>query len=515
MTKQELLNRYIAYYSRAPKGPKTKGSGGSYKSYLNVLPFWEIDNILGDWFVVKVENSKFYETFDPANKGKNHSTWNTNQVECNEWNFELFKYYRNYISGKNTIINSAKKKTQNNLNLQYDYLQYIADFLDVNDMVYALSVLDAVEGINQKAINHSKATGISTTNLDNSRSALLLLREWIEFGKTGGTLCFVQNVKSSSVPATANLLSKLRRQFNKPFIHKIDGAIALVREIGVDNFIQYAIDQSYFFEPNLVNDRMDKIVTLYSNRLYLYARKSTMTTASGGDYGQDDDGLTPSVFITNVTRDNAHRSALGKNIKPLSVTSKTIHRFFTDKNPISSVIDYPIIIDTDGNEELRSVINVDYTGYTVGAGKGNIFQNYRISHIWGRAFDPRFFTNLWNVVLVPAWANDLLDKTNPVQGTLASKLQSTFMMICIKLYFGMPFNWKALNILQPSVINDGKDIVVPKKSNKISETIYTNDLSKENIIGNRNQGKLPYLINVIKARRSGDKVGDIVKYVVY
>ena len=85
MTKKELLKQFKLYY----RNRLTSGSAQSYCSYLSVLPFWEIDNILGDWFVVKVGNSKFYETFDPANKGKNHSTWNTNQVECNEWNFEL------------------------------------------------------------------------------------------------------------------------------------------------------------------------------------------------------------------------------------------------------------------------------------------------------------------------------------------------------------------------------------------------------------------------------------------
>jgi len=48
--------------------------------------------------------------------------------------------------------------------------------------------------------------------------------------------------------------------------------------------------------------------------------------------------------------------------------------------------------------------------------------------------DPRFYTNLWNIVLVPAWANDLLDKVNPDLGSLTSKMRNTYMAICDRLY---------------------------------------------------------------------------------
>lgn len=89
-------------------------------------------------------------------------------------------------------------------------------------------------------------------------------------------------------------------------------------------------------------------------------------------------------------------------------------------------------IDTNGNAKVRSVIAKD-TGYTISAGN-TVFVNYKISHIWGNAQNPRYFTNYWNLVLVPAWANDLLDKPNAKQGSITSKMLNTYMEICMKYY---------------------------------------------------------------------------------
>ena len=118
-------------------------------------------------------------------------------------------------------------------------------------------------------------------------------------------------------------------------------------------------------------------------------------------------------------------------------------------------------------------------------------QNYKISHLWGRAFDPRFFTNLWNVVLVPAWANDLLDKPNPIEGSLESRFKSSLMKICEVLYFGEfdSSNWASLKMEQPSIINDGIDIVRP-------------------------MNKKEYLINVI-LNKGTESVGNIKKHPVF
>lgn len=175
------------------------------------------------------------------------------------------------------------------------------------------------------------------------------------------------------------------------------------------------------------------------------------------------------------------------------------------------IVDYPIIIDNDGNAQVRSLIT-DATGYLVGAGKDNIFQNYRISHVWGRAFDPRYFTNLWNIVIVPSWANDLLDKPNAIKGSLESKLQSTIMKICELLYFNencvKTEHVKELNMPgYPQVINEGDAI---SSTSEISIPVNTTTLKDTSAKDNTK----PYLINIIKGK--GNKtLGDIVKYAVY
>ena len=114
--------------------------------------------------------------------------------------------------------------------------------------------------------------------------------------------------------------------------------------------------------------------------------------------------------------------------------------------------------DADNNQNVRKIIK-GYTGYTVGEGKGSIFQNYIISHIWGHAYDPRYFTSLWNIVLIPAWANPLMDKVNPDQESVASMLQSTFQKICEELYFGGIANWGGIQMQKSPVIINTKDVI--------------------------------------------------------
>lgn len=91
------------------------------------------------------------------------------------------------------------------------------------------------------------------------------------------------------------------------------------------------------------------------------------------------------------------------------------------------------MLDEDNNTLVRALINKK-TGYKISGGAGSQFKNYNISHIWGEAYDPRCFTNLWNIVIVPAWANSLLDKNSDDEDSIEYKLKETFKKICVKLY---------------------------------------------------------------------------------
>ena len=102
---------------------------------------------------------------------------------------------------------------------------------------------------------------------------------------------------------------------------------------------------------------------------------------------------------------------------------------YTIKEKFKFMVD----IDRDGNRFVRNLIT-DKTGITVSQGKDSVLQNTIISHVWGRAYDPRYFTSLWNIVLVPAWANSLMDKEDAPAETLASKMRATYMQLCTTLY---------------------------------------------------------------------------------
>lgn len=94
----------------------------------------------------------------------------------------------------------------------------------------------------------------------------------------------------------------------------------------------------------------------------------------------------------------------------------------------------------------------DRTGYALGATSDKKhFRNFIISHIWGHAIDPRYFTNLWNIAIVPAWANHLLDKDE--EGTLASAFKATIQKIITVLYKldnYDNYDWKSIEMDEPT-----------------------------------------------------------------
>ena len=102
-------------------------------------------------------------------------------------------------------------------------------------------------------------------------------------------------------------------------------------------------------------------------------------------------------------------------------------RYFVD-----GTLQIPILADPDGNTAVRDIIEKN-TGYTVSSGYNDFFTNFKISHIWSNANDPRFFTSFWNIAIVPAWANDILDKKNSGM-QLAKTMINTYKAICDKLY---------------------------------------------------------------------------------
>ena len=311
------------------------------------------------------------------------------------WNVKKEGYeYEVSQFAKNAILHPTKS---------YDFIEAVDSLLKEGDYLYARTIVDGMSYIAEKFKKAIIAmTGTNTFN--DKCSALKLFRKYLETDLSG-----------LKVKGTYNN-NTYRNAINKPMLAKIDGIVALANKIGEAKFIKWAIEQSYFFDPIIVADRMNKLIKDLGNKTTpLPARKTTKN---------DKDA-----------EEGYSHSKMGGNI------------YYIEGN-----IKIPVTLSKDGNDFVRSLISNE-TGFTVGAGKDNIFQNYIISHLWGRAYDPRYYTNFWNIVLVPAWANSLLDK-NGEEGSLASKLKATFMAISKKLYMAKGVNWNGLNMTEPQIPNN-------------------------------------------------------------
>ena len=321
---------------------------------------------------------------------------------------DICEYLKNYPwnvkkEGYEYEVSQFAKKAILHPTKSYDFIEAVDSLLKEGDYLYARTIVDGMSYIAEKFKKAIIAmTGTNTFN--DKCSALKLFRKYLETDLSG-----------LKVKGTYNN-NTYRNAINKPMLAKIDGIVALANEIGEDKFITWAIEQSYFFDPDIVAERMNKLIKDLGNKTTpLPARKTTKN---------DKDA-----------EEGYSHSKMGGNI------------YYIEGN-----IKIPVTLSKDGNDFVRSLISNE-TGFTVGAGKDNIFQNYIISHLWGRAYDPRYYTNFWNIVLVPAWANSLLDK-NGEEGSLASKLKATFMAISKKLYMAKGVNWNGLNMTEPQIPNN-------------------------------------------------------------
>lgn len=266
------------------------------------------------------------------------------------------------------------------------YLEYIDAFMRAGDKLYALSVFDKVHNYVEEEKKANKRNNNSGT-WENRLSFINKLGKILYEHDFNIPLDF-------SVPD----VSKMRNKINKPDLHKIDGMEILLSYIPHDKFVKLAVAGSYFFHPDLVEQIAKEIVN--------------------GQLSLKDARLADTTIIV-PEKQNPQNKKIKKGSKEVVYT--------IDGE------DFIVDVDTDGNAAVRKLIN-DRTGVTVAIGKPALIQNVIISHVWGKAFDPRYFTSLWNIVLIPAWANSLMDKIDPERGSLASMMQATFRKICYELY---------------------------------------------------------------------------------
>ena len=271
-------------------------------------------------------------------------------------------------------------------------------------------------------------------------------------------------VEESKIKVQENVINDLRKSLQEYGLHKFDGMQPLIDAIGEEAFIHLAINNSYFFSPKIVKDRHYKIIDYICNN---------NSEAYRAEYIRESE-------FEKRKKQNEGIPARNTNTKEGENSGKHENGEYVDENNIKIC---KVVEDGNGNAKVCSIIRF-YTGYYLNQTlEKKPFKNYIISHIWGRAIDPRFFTNFWNIVLVPAWANHLLDK-DEASGTLASKLKQTIMAINNKLYNNKCTDW-----------------------NKISLSGFPKYNPKDVLSG-------CYEINVIQKKTKGEEYGKITKETV-
>lgn len=303
----------------------------------------------------------------------------------------------------------------------YDYLRIIGSFVMNGDRLFAQSIIVIIEGLFEDYVKKNPPS----TTLSNDSSALNKYKEFIisginydgEFEKCTGC---IYNINDKEFIAAQKLVKKSSSS--------IDSMMGLLSKLGVETFIKMAIESSFFLSKEIADERFEII----KKESILPARWSTDSNS----------------YTTKVFQDPTQKEFCCKGYC------------------------HDVIIDggSEGNRKRHENYHVDqlinsYTGYTL-KGKNSILKNYIISHIWSNASDPRYYTNFWNVVIVPAWANFLLDKKGDApKGSLASIFKATMMKIC-KVYYEMEnMDWCSISMQEPCVINSD-DILELKGDDK-------------------------------------------------
>ena len=321
----------------------------------------------------------------------------------------------------------------------YLYLDLIGVFAKENERLYVNALFEEWKAEIDKK-NYLKTTLNRLSYLQKYRQFV----ETIVYGKKR-----LSKEDNEIFNEILNALPSVRDSINKSQNPKVDGMDSLIEFIKEEKFVKLAIESSYFFSPELVKKRVDEIANYICkeeevdpafdkndiNIKYLPARYSSKEKEDA------DDGVHEPVVeegkVYFKLKNAAQRlcviyqeGARGKNKECGGNTCG----------------------GGNGNARVCQLIK-DRTGYDLGATTNKKhFRNFIISHIWGHAIDPRYFTNLWNIVIVPAWANHLLDKDE--EGTLASTFKATIQKIITELYDFNNIDWASIQMTSPSYNNE-------------------------------------------------------------
>lgn len=321
----------------------------------------------------------------------------------------------------------------------YLYLDLIGVFAKENERLYVNALFEEWKAEIDKK-NYLKTTLNRLSYLQKYRQFV----ETIVYGKKR-----LRKEDNEIFNEILNALPSVRDSINKSQNPKVDGMDSLIEFIKEEKFVKLAIESSYFFSPELVKKRVDEIANYICkeeevdpafdkndiNIKYLPARYSSKEKEDA------DDGVHEPVVEEGKVYFKLKNAA-----QRLCVIYQEGARGKNTKCGVNTCG------GGNGNARVCQLIN-DRTGYALGATSDKKhFRNFIISHIWGHAIDPRYFTNLWNIVIVPAWANHLLDKDE--EGTLASTFKATIQKIITELYDFNNIDWASIQMTSPSYNNE-------------------------------------------------------------
>ena len=316
----------------------------------------------------------------------------------------------------------------------YLYLDLIGVFAIENDRLYVNALFEE-----WKAFIENK----NQNNLKTVLNRLSYLQKYRQFVET-----IVHGKKRLSkedneiLNEIRNVLPSVRDSINNSQNPKVDGMDSLIEYISTKQFIKLAIESSYFFSPKLVKERVDEI------KDYINMHKKVDPAFSAGNYKVK---YLPARYSEANGGHERDESAGEVYFKLPNASQRLCVIYQEGARGKNKECGGNTCGGGNGNARVCQLIK-DRTGYDLGTTTNKKhFRNFIISHIWGHAIDPRYFTNLWNIVIVPAWANHLLDKDE--EGTLASTFKATIQKIITELYDFNNINWASIQMTPPSYNN--------------------------------------------------------------
>lgn len=179
-------------------------------------------------------------------------------------------------------------------------------------------------------------------------------------------------------------------------IDGVDQLVSLYRS--QDDFVKAFLESTLFIPPESVQLRNQEMIELYK---------------VGGKFP--------------IRYSPSHHEALGVNNK-----AEAIALTRGNEARLPAYPSFNIKIDNDGNHENRRSIK-KHLGQTISVGKNSTVKNYIISHVWGLASHPLFFSSLWNIVLIPAHFNYLMDK-DPESHPVVKIVKESIQRKCVAIY---------------------------------------------------------------------------------